>query len=242
MTTAACVIIGDEILTGKVRDTNAAVLIDALRAIGVALRRLVTISDAVGEIAEEVRRCADRHDYVFTSGGVGPTHDDRTMEGIALGFGVRVVRDPTLEAVVREHWRERTNDAVLKMTEVPEGARLVHGATLSFPAVVFRNVYILPGVPQLFVEKLRWLGSELRGAREELRSVYTSCDESEIAESLSQVEAEHPGVRVGSYPRLGDPDHRVRLTLEGSDAPQVERALARLLELLPPGQVLRVEG
>jgi molybdopterin-biosynthesis enzyme MoeA-like protein len=107
--------------------------------------------------------------------------------------------------------------------------------------VVFRNVYILPGIPQLFVAKLQRIRSELRGEREVLQSLYLDSDESQIAATLSLVAAEVPQLRIGSYPRIGDPDHRVRVTVEGTDGEAVTRALDRLLELLPAEQVLRVE-
>jgi molybdenum cofactor synthesis domain-containing protein len=241
MTTAACLIIGDEILSGKVRDTNAHLLIDLLHEIGVALRRIATLPDIVEEIAEEVRRCAEQHDYVFTSGGIGPTHDDRTIEAIALAFAVPVVRHPELEARVRQHWGPRLTDAALKMAEIPEGARLLRGTRTLLPALAFRNIFILPGVPQLFAEKLAALRAELTGTREFLQSLYLSSDESAIAALLSQVVAGEPAVRIGSYPKIGDPDHRVRITIESSDPDAVERAATRLLELLPPEQVLRRE-
>ena len=243
MTTAAGIVIGDEILSGKVQDTNTPLLIHRLRALGVALRRIVTVGDLPEEIAEELRRCARRFDYVFTSGGVGPTHDDRTMEGVAFAFGRAVVRHPELEAMVRAHWRDRVNEAALKMAEVPDGARLLPGepGRLRFPLVAFRNVYILPGVPQLFAEKLAIAERELHGERLALHSVYLSADETEVAAQLIQVEREHPGVKVGSYPRLGVGDYRVRITFEGLTDPLVGAAVKRLLELVAPTFVVRVE-
>lgn len=242
MTTAACIVIGDEILTGKVQETNAVPLTELLRELGVSLRRVVIIGDEVPVIAEEVRSCSQRYDYVFTSGGLGPTHDDRTMEGVALAFQVPVVRHPALEALVRQFFRgERLTPAALKMAEVPDGARLLEDEETRFPTVVIRNVYILPGIPQLFAAKLKRIGSELRGVRETLQSLYLDSDESQIAATLSQVAAEEPLLRIGSYPRMGDPDYRVRVTVEGTDGDAVRRALDRLLELLPPEQVLRVE-
>jgi molybdenum cofactor synthesis domain-containing protein len=241
MTTAACIIIGDEILSGKIRDTNAQRLIDLLREIGVSLRRIVTVSDQPEEIAEEVRRCSDRFDYVFTSGGLGPTHDDRTVEGVARAFSCPVVRHPELEALVRGYWGSRVNESALKMTEVPEGARLIASDARNFPTVAYRNIYILPGVPQLFAEKLTAIRGELHGTRTVLQSIYLSCDETTIAARLSQVVAESPAVKLGSYPRMGDADHRVRITVESTDGDAVARAVDRLLELLPADRVIRVE-
>jgi len=241
MPTAAGVMIGDEILTGKIRDTNVHLLIDTLRAAGVALRRVVTIRDEIDEIADEVRRCAAAHDHVFTSGGIGPTHDDRTIEGVARAFGHAVVRDPALEALVRHHWRERINDAALKLADLPEGSRLIADDGTRFPVVACRNVYILPGIPQLFASKLALVARELHGAPPVLQSIYLSGEESAIAAALTRVVGEVPAVAIGSYPRIGDPDHKVRITVEGGDRAEVERAVARLLELLPAPLVVRVE-
>jgi molybdenum cofactor synthesis domain-containing protein len=241
VSTAACIIIGDEILSGKTRDTNCGLLIALCHELGVALRRIVTIGDDLETIAEEVRLCSGRYDYVFTSGGIGPTHDDRTIEGVARGFGLAVVRQPRLEEVVREHWGERITEAALKLAEVPEGARLVGGPGVRFPTVAIRNVFILPGVPQLFAEKLQSLRGELSGQPDVLQSIYLRSDETAIAASLTQVAGELPSIRIGSYPRINDPAYRIRITVEGTDRALVERATDRLLVLLPPDEVLRVE-
>jgi len=242
VSTAACIVIGDEILTGKVKETNAVPLIELLREVGVSLRRVVVIGDDVPVIAEEVRGCSERFDYVFTSGGLGPTHDDRTIEGVAAAFGVAVVRHPDLEALVRHYFKgDRLTEAALKMAQIPEGARLLQDEQTRFPTVVIRNVYVLPGIPQLFVSKLPRIRPELIGERELLQSLYLSSDESQIAAALSRVAAEEPDLRIGSYPRIGDPDYRVRVTVEGTDGRAVGRAVDKLLKLLPPDQVLRVE-
>jgi molybdenum cofactor synthesis domain-containing protein len=132
---AAIIVIGNEILSGKVLDTNAPFLTRELRAIGVTLKRILTIPDEVDEIAVAVKEFRPRYDVVFTSGGVGPTHDDVTMEGIAKGLGRRLVRHPAIETRLREFYKEHVNDARLKMSEVPEGAELLVDGRLGFPTV-----------------------------------------------------------------------------------------------------------
>src|SRR5215475_11502923 len=119
--TAAIVVIGNEILSGKVVDTNAAFLTRELRALGVTLRRVLVIPDEVDTIAETISACRQAYDVIFTSGGVGPTHDDVTMAGIAQGLGRRVIRHPLLEQKIREFSGDRINEARLKMAEAPEG-------------------------------------------------------------------------------------------------------------------------
>src|SRR5690349_9962137 len=127
MPTAGIVVIGDEILTGKFTEENAAFLIGELRALGVELRRITVIPDELADIAATVREQAARWDHVFTSGGVGPTHDDVTMAAIAHGFGVTVTRHPELEAKVRGYWGAQLADANLRLADIPTGSELVYG-------------------------------------------------------------------------------------------------------------------
>src|SRR3989475_11401292 len=145
--TAGIVLVGNVIISGKIADGNAACLCRELRALGVDVRRISVIPDEIELIAHEVAAVSRAHAVVFTSGGVGPTHDDVTIEGVALAMGVKVVRHPLLVAALEGHDRDRLNDAHLKMTETPEGAELVGGEPLRFPTILMRNVYILPGVP-----------------------------------------------------------------------------------------------
>jgi molybdenum cofactor synthesis domain-containing protein len=241
VTTAAALIIGNEILSGKVRDTNGPLLIDLLHELGVRLRRLVYLGDTIGEIADELRSCSDRFDAVVTSGGIGPTHDDRTIAAVAEAFAVRVVVNPELEAMIRTWWGDRFTESALRMAEVPEGARLVRGGSGLLPVVVFRNVYLLPGVPRLFEAELGALRAELSGRPLQMSSLYLRCDESRIAPVLGQVDAEFPQVSIGSYPRLEAEDYRIWVTVEAEERDAVDRAVARLLALLPEGTVVRVE-
>ena len=240
MVTAAAVIIGDEILSGKVRDTNGHRLIDLLRSVGVELCRITTIGDDPAQIAEEVGRCAARYDYVFTSGGIGPTHDDRTMEGIAQAFSVGLVRHPRLESLVRHYLGERVAEAAFKMAEVPEGTRLLGDGPV--PALTFRNIFILPGIPQFFVAQLELVRSLFSGKSPTLHRLYLRAEECDIAELLGRVQRDLPSVKIGSYPRFGDPSYSVLVTVEGSDAGQVQTALTELITRLPEDRLLRVES
>src|SRR5262245_49765860 len=154
--TAAIVLIGNEILSGKVVDANAAYLCRELRALGVDVKRIAVIPDEIDVIAAEIAAASRGYDVVFTSGGVGPTHDDVTIEGVARAVGVPVIRHPRLVALLQDFYRDRgteLTDARLKMAEVPEGAELVEDETLRFPGVAVRNIYILPGVPEIFRQK-----------------------------------------------------------------------------------------
>ena len=239
--TAAIVVIGDEILSGKFADENAAYLIRELRELGVALRRIEVIPDVLDDIAAAVRAASARHDHVFTSGGVGPTHDDVTIEGIARAFAVRVVRHPTLEELLRGYYGARLEERNLRMAEVPEGAEMIPADHPSWPVTCFRNIYILPGVPAIFRRKFGAIRERFRAAPFFVRRVYCMAEEGAIAPTLDAVVADFPGVAVGSYPRFDATDFRVLVTLESKDEARVAAAAAALVERLPAGIIVRTE-
>jgi molybdenum cofactor synthesis domain-containing protein len=239
--TAGIVIIGDEILTGKFTEENAAFLIGELRALGVELRRIVMIPDDVDDIAATVTDLSARFDHVFTSGGVGPTHDDVTMEGIARGFGTNVVRQPELEQRVRAYWGAKLSEPNLRLADVPEGCELVYGKDGVWPVVAYRNVYILPGVPALFRRKFVDIRDRFRTERVTIARVYVDADEGQIADDLDAVVAAFPAVKIGSYPRFSEKDFRVLVTLEARVAADVVGAQAMLAERLGPRVVRRDE-
>jgi molybdenum cofactor synthesis domain-containing protein len=240
--TAGIVVIGNEILSGKVADQNSPFLARELRKVGVDLRRVEVIPDDLDEIATTVKRFHHCFDLVFTSGGVGPTHDDVTIEGIARAFECPVIREPRLEEKLREFYKEEVNDARLKMSEVPEGAELVFGGNIPFPTIKIENVYILPGIPEILQSKFLALAHRFSGASPyHLRVVYSREGEGMIAEFLNTTLREFPELMLGSYPKLGDPEYSVKLTLESKDEQYVEQALSRLLALLPKGCVVKTE-
>jgi len=234
------VVVGNEILSGKVHDTNSYFAARELRKIGVALKRVVVVPDELQPIADEVSHCARNFEFVITSGGVGPTHDDITIEAVALAFGRPIVIHPELERVIRLHFSERLATG-MKMAEVPEGAVLNAGGDLRFPTVQLENVYILPGIPQIFEVKLLALLGRFATDPYYIRTIYTSAGEGTIAEYLNTCLRSYPELLLGSYPRIGDPEYRVKLTLESKDRKYVERAFDHLIELLPREIVVKVE-
>ncbi len=239
--TAALIVVGNEILSGKVVDSNSAFLARELRSLGVTLRRVLVIPDEVEEIAAAVVAVRESHDLVFTSGGVGPTHDDVTIEGIARGLGRRVVRHPVMEQKLRELFAERINEPRLKMADVPEGGEMVFEGGLSFPTLKVENIYILPGIPELFEAKVTAIKGRFAADPFFLRVLYTSEVETAIAACLNETLGAFPELLLGSYPKYGGGDYRVRVTLESKDRDYVERAFNHLLGLLPPGTVVRAE-
>ena len=239
--TAGLIVVGNEILSGKVIDTNAPFLARELRALGVELRCILTIPDELDEIAAAVAHFHRAYDVVFTSGGIGPTHDDVTIAGIAQGLGRRVIRHPDIEGKLREFYGEHVNAARLKMAEVPEGAELIIDGKLGFPTIKCENLYVLPGIPQLFEQKFLGLRERFAATPYVLRVIYTRTGEGAIAEHLDATLAAFPELMLGSYPKLGDADDAVKLTLESKDGAYVEQALAHLLKLLPADCVIRTE-
>lgn len=239
--TAGLIVIGNEILSGKVVDTNSAFLAQQLRELGVSLRRMVVIPDEIDVIADEVRAMRAAVDVLFTSGGVGPTHDDVTIAGVARGLGRAVIRHPALERMLREYFGDKVNDAHLKLAEVVDGTELEYHDNRRIPTFRVENIYILPGIPEIFRDKVLALRPCLAGDPFHLRVVYTREMESSIAEHLNRTLELFPDLLLGSYPKLNDPEYQVRITLESKDRQYVERALAALLDMLPPSAVVRTE-
>jgi molybdenum cofactor synthesis domain-containing protein len=239
--TCAIIVIGNEILSGKVQDTNAYFATRELRKLGVTLKRIAVVPDELDAIAEEVAYCAARFEFVLTSGGVGPTHDDITMEGVARAFKRKLVIHPELERLIHQHFADRVNAAGLKMAEVPDGAVLNATHDLRFPTVQLENVYILPGIPQIFEPKLLALAGRFATDPYYIHVIYTTAGEGAIAEHLNTCLKSYPDLMLGSYPRVGDPEYRVKLTLESKDHDYLERAFSHLLELLPKEVVVKTE-
>ncbi len=230
--TAAIVVIGDEILRGKFVEENASFAIGALRDLGIALHRISVIRDHIPTIAKEVFTASTEVDYVFTSGGVGPTHDDITMDGIAQGFGVSVVVDKTLEDLVRNKWGQDAPPAALRLAHTPQGSRLHAGPSPMWPTVIFRNIVILPGVPVLFRKKFVSFAQTIQGSPVYTESVRINSEEHNIAESLSTVAATFPGVKIGSYPRFDENPYYVIVTFEGENKPSVNAAKEKVTQTL----------
>jgi molybdenum cofactor synthesis domain-containing protein len=239
MPTAGIVVIGDEILSGKFVEENAAFLIGELRALGVELRRITVVPDDLEDIAATVLEAARRFDHVFTSGGVGPTHDDVTMAAIAHAFGTTISRHPDLEARVRGYWKDTLADANLRLADVPTGAHLVYGKDQIWPVIAFQNVYIMPGVPSLFRRKFIDIRDQFRAVPVTAARLYVDLDEGELAPHLDAVVAAYPVVKIGSYPRFAETDFKVLVTLEGPARADVLAAFTALAERLASKVVRR---
>jgi molybdenum cofactor synthesis domain-containing protein len=240
--TAAALVIGNEILAGKVEEANIRVLADTLRSLGVLLRRVVIVMDDVDTIAHEVDELSRTHDWLFTSGGIGPTHDDVTIQGVAQAFRVRVVSSPEMESMLREHYKDRCTEGHLRMALLPEGACLEVAAGITWPTIRLGNTWLLPGIPEVFRMKLPVVVAKLGGGRAFVsRAVYVKMDEGELKPLLDRVVAQFRDVSVGSYPKWLDATYKTKLTFDGRDHAQVTAARDWFLALLPAGEPQRVE-
>jgi molybdenum cofactor synthesis domain-containing protein len=236
--TAAIIVIGNEILSGKTRDENSPYLARELRELGVDVRKISVIPDELPLISQEVRQCSGSNDYVFTTGGVGPTHDDLTMDGVATAFGRRIRRNADLEETLRHFYSQELVGGNLRMADIPEGARLVGGKGLWFPVVAVENVYIFPGVPEILRRKFERIKEAFREAPFHLREVYLKADEGQIAGILHGVLAEFPDLLLGSYPYFDNPVYSIKLTLESKDPGYLDRAHAMLIAELKRIQLI----
>jgi FAD synthetase len=246
--TAGLVVIGDELLKGKVADTNAPHAIRAMRGKGLDVRRVALVRDELDEIAREVRAQSQALDLVVTSGGVGPTHDDVTLRAVAAAFDRPIERNEEMaEMIRRAYGGAPLSPAREKMALLPAGVRLrlpppsESGEPSLWPIVQVENVFILPGVPDFFEAKLATiLGHFVGDSRPAVhtRKLALSCAEDDIVRPLNEVVGAYGGLAFGSYPVSAD-ECRTVVTIEGTDEAEVEAALLALTSKLSPDTIVR---
>jgi molybdenum cofactor synthesis domain-containing protein len=229
----AIVAIGNELLSGKVRDANVHYLAGELYGLGLSLDLVLICKDEPAAIVDAVGLARARADLVLTTGGVGPTHDDVTLAAIAQAFGRGRVRDARLEADLRAHWRGAINEDVLAMADVPEGAELIRPVPFFLPIIRVENVHVLPGEPTALRLMFEPWKETLRQRPYVLSRVTLDVDEGELSPHLRAHQADHPTTQIGSYPRFdaGAP-YRVLVTLEGKDPTAVRAASDGLVRRL----------
>jgi len=239
MRTAAALIIGNELLTGKIAEANLGLLARTLHEIGVQLDRVVMIPDDCAIIAAEVRELSASRDVCFTSGGVGPTHDDVTMEAIAEAFGVDTVVPEQTQQLLDEYFGANVTEGHLRMARIPRGAHLLRSGRAPWPTVVMHNVWVLPGVPRIFAKKMALIRDELGGGKPFVSlAVCTRLDECSLKPYLDQVVAAFPQVQVGSYPRWERDSYHTQVTFDGQDEPGVRSAKNEFAQLLPADTII----
>lgn len=238
--TAAVIVIGNEVLSGKVDESNATFLIRELRELGVPLKSVQVIPDEMETIAETVARTSSRFDWVFTTGGIGPTHDDMTVPAIARGFGLELVVHPELNALLLRHCGDSPNEHLQRMARVPAGSELIWAEGLTFPVLVVRNVYVFPGDPKILRRKFLAIRDRFRSAPFALRRIFTTCDEGELAALMEETERSRPAVQIGSYPVYDNPEYKVQITIESKDPAQADEAFEHLRSHIPVASIVRV--
>lgn len=236
--TAALVVIGDEILSGRTHDKNIAQVASFLGVQGIRLKEVRVVADDTAAIVEAVNTLRARNDYLFTTGGIGPTHDDITVDAIAEALGVGVVVHPEARAILEGYYESRggLNETRLRMARVPEGADLIPNRYTGAPGIRFGNIFIMAGVPQITAGMLDALAGQLEGGAV-LLSETVGCwiAESEVAEILRQTEQAHAGCQIGSYPFWREGRGGANFVIRSVDANELaacSRSLADQLEAL----------
>ena len=201
--TAALLVIGDEILSGRTQDRNIAQIASWLNLQGIRLAEVRVVPDRIEKIAAAVNALRAENDYLFTTGGIGPTHDDITVEAISAALGVPVIIHPRARAILEAYYETRggLTEARLRMARVPEGAELIENPMSGAPGIRLGNIFILAGVPHIATVMLEALSGTLEGGHPLLsRTMGCWVAESEVADLLGAVERAHPGCQIGSYP------------------------------------------
>ncbi len=226
---AALVIIGNEILSGRTQDANLAYLAKWLNQQGIRLAEVRVVADETSEIVEAVNACRARYDYVFTTGGIGPTHDDITVDAIAAAFDVPVVLHPKAEAILRDYYQDRITDARLRMARVPQGASLIENEVSKAPGIKIENVHILAGIPSVMRGMLAALDGKLAGGKPVIsRTISAYVAESIVAQLLIDVEAKYDGILIGSYPVWRGSRVGANFVVSSTDAAAVDTAIAEI--------------
>lgn len=228
--TACLIIIGNEILSGRTQDANLAIIGKKCDTLGILLTEARVIADVEADIVETVNTCRRLFTYVFTTGGIGPTHDDITAAAIARAFNVEVVRnEEAVNAMDRYYEPRRLTEARLKMADIPEGARLIDNPVSGAPGFQLENVFVLPGVPSIMDAMFDGLTDRLVGGDPILTdNVTTNLLESEIAAGLGVLQEKYPDVGMGSYPYFRKGKLGVNLVLRGTDAGRMDAAADEL--------------
>lgn len=241
--TAALVIIGDEILSGRTQDANLRYLAQWLNIQGIRLKDVRVVPDEMEPIGEAIIQCLARHDYVFTTGGIGPTHDDITVDAVAAALGRKVIVHPEAERVLRHYYGERLTDARLRMARTPEGAELLDNPETGAPGIRIDRLFLMAGVPKITQGMLRGLDGKLAGGLPvRSRAIGAWTAESQVAALLMQIEKAHEGVQVGSYPFWREGRGGANFVLRSVDEARLAAAVEQLIGELRAQGVEAMEG
>jgi molybdenum cofactor synthesis domain-containing protein len=244
--TAALVVIGDEILSGRTQDKNIAQLAPWLNDQGIRLAEVRVVPDDPERIGEAVNALRVAHDYLFTTGGIGPTHDDITVDAIAAALGLPVVVHPAARRILEDYYRDRPGgltEARLRMARVPEGAELIENPSSGAPGIKLGNIYILAGVPSIAASMIEGLTGKLQGGRPVVSvTIGARAAESDVADLLRETESAHPGVAIGSYPFFKDGRYGANFVVRSEDGELARATGSDLADRLRDAGYDPVEG
>lgn len=226
--TAAILVIGDEILSGRTKDKNIGYIAEYLTNIGVDLREVRVVPDVAEDIVAALNVLRGRYTYVFTTGGIGPTHDDITADAVAAAFGVTIDHDPRAVAMLSERFsRDELNEARMRMARIPAGADLIANAISKAPGFRIGNVYVMAGVPAIMQAMLDVIGPTLQtGAKMLSDTVQTGLREGDIGGPLAEIANTHPEVSIGSYPFWSEAGPDTNIVVRSRDAEKLLAAMA----------------
>ncbi|MEP7241477.1 MAG: molybdopterin-binding protein [Devosia sp.] len=228
--TAALLVIGDEILSGRTKDVNIGATAEFCTDLAIDLMEVRVVSDIEDDIVAAVNALRARYTYVFTTGGIGPTHDDITADAIAKAFGVRLPIHPQARAMLEARWKERgieVNEARLRMARIPEGASLIVNSVSAAPGFKIGNVHVMAGVPLIMRAMLESIAPTLAGGRKvHALTVKSRVGEGNIATPFAALQQQFPDVKMGSYPRMGDGAVMTELVLRSPDEARLGLAAA----------------
>ncbi len=234
--TAAFIIIGDEILSGRTKDANLGFIADELVEAGIRLKEVRVVSDDEDEIIASVRALSEKYNYVFTSGGIGPTHDDITCDSVAKAFNLGVSHHPEAVKRMRAHAGNvgvDLNEARMRMARTPDGAGLILNPVSAAPGFTVGNVHVMAGVPRIFQAMVKELLPTLRGGAKVLSlAISSNLGEGKVATGLGEIQGRYPDIAIGSYPYFRAGNYGTTLVLRGTDIEVLKRAAEEVRALI----------
>ncbi|MEM6680639.1 MAG: competence/damage-inducible protein A [Pseudomonadota bacterium] len=241
---AGMVVIGDEILSGRTQDANVSYLARWLNTRGVKLAEVRIVADDYDAIGEALLALKDRNDYVFTTGGIGPTHDDITVDAISRALGVDTIFHPEAVDILRRYYGDdKMNDRRKLMARVPDGADILVGQNLGAPAIRKDNIFILAGIPSIMQAMLDAMGDLIEGGQPVIsRTVAAMTPESEAADVLDKLQNDYPDASIGSYPLMRDGKIGANFVVRSADAQRVDQICAALMSGLSEAGIQPIDG
>ena len=238
--TAAMLVIGDEILSGRTRDSNSGFLAGELTRHGINLREIRVIADDTAAIVAAVRALSAAHDHLFTSGGIGPTHDDITADAVAEALNVRLAVRDDARAILAAHYAKsgtELNPARLRMARIPDGAALIENPVTAAPGFTIGNVHVMAGVPSVFEAMVASVLPLIAGGEPLLSQSWRILrGEGEVAAPLAAIAADYPDLSIGSYPFHQSGAHGTNIVMRGTDPGLLNAAMTRLARQFPDGR------